>query len=389
MKSSLKVVTVVGTRPEIIRMSSIIKQLDRMFDHTLVHTGQNWDYALNEVFFKDLDLRAPDISLKTPGQNLGETIGNIISASYSTFLQLKPDALVILGDTNSALCALSAKRLKIPIFHLEAGNRCFDLNVPEEINRKLVDHLSDINLCYTEHSRRNLLAEGMHPSGVFVVDSPMREVIYDAMKRIDQINITKKFNLYPGEYFVFSTHREENVDNESNLKNLFNSANILARNYNKRVIVTTHPRTRQKLAKINVALDSKVDLFEPFGFLDYIALQKNSFCVLSDSGTLSEESAILDFPAVLIRTSTERPEVLDHGTVVIGGISERQVIDSVHVATKLERNRATRTIPANYQSSEVSIKVASIVASYSLLVREKVWGIKNGTVSCSSSDSAL
>ena len=313
----LKLMTILGTRPEIIRLSEIIKKADKYFDHILVHTGQNWDYTLNKVFFDDLELREPDYYLDSVGNNLGETIGNIIAKSYEVLLKEKPDALLLLGDTNSALSAIAAKRLKVPIFHMEAGNRCFDQNLPEEINRKIVDHISDINLPYTENSRRYLLSEGFRKEHVFVTGSPMTEVLEINKEKIEKSDILTKLNLEKNKYILLSTHREENVDNEKNFNNLVESINSVAEKYQMPIIFSVHPRTQKKLKERNIKFNSLVRELKPFGFFDYCNLQENSFCVLSDSGTLSEESAILKFPAISIRTSTERPEVIDKANTTL------------------------------------------------------------------------
>jgi UDP-N-acetylglucosamine 2-epimerase (non-hydrolysing) len=340
-----------------------------------VHTGQNWDYSLNEVFFKDLNIRQPDHYLDAPGQHLGETIGNIISRSYSLLRELKPHALLVLGDTNSALCALSAKRLKIPVFHMEAGNRCFDENVPEEINRRIVDHISDVNLCYTEHSRRYLLGEGIKPDFVFVTHSPMNEVIEKHRHRISDSKILLDLDLRAQEFIVLSTHREENVDQPQVLDDILAAAKAAAEKYGKKIIVTAHPRTKKRLEDRQITLPSFIELHTPFGFIDYLALQTQAFCVMSDSGTLSEESAMLNFPAVLIRTSTERPEVLDEGTMVVGGTTKDSILQAIELARHMfEENRSKLVSPEQYRSKAVSIKVANIIASYTPIVKRRVWG---------------
>ncbi|MDR2486345.1 MAG: UDP-N-acetyl glucosamine 2-epimerase, partial [Clostridiales Family XIII bacterium] len=312
---SLKLVTIVGTRPEIIRLSETIKCADRHFDHVLVHTGQNWDYTLNQIFFEDLGLREPDFYLDAVGDDLGQTMGNIIAKSYKVLREASPDAVLILGDTNSALSAISAKRLKIPIFHMEAGNRCWDWNVPEMINRTIVDHISDINLSYTEHARRYLLAEGIDGKTIFVTGSPMREVLEGMQGKIASSDILDRLSVKRGGYIVLSAHREENIDDDVRIHRLMDAVNHVAENTGLPVIYSTHPRSRKRLEEAGIALHPLVRCEQPFGFTDYVRLQQDSHCVLSDSGTLSEESAILGFPAVLIRTSTERPEVLDSGNI--------------------------------------------------------------------------
>ncbi len=309
--SKLKLMTILGTRPEIIRLSEVIKCADKYFDHILVHTGQNYDRSLNQVFFENLKLKEPDFYLNSVGENLGQTMGKIIADSYELMVKERPDAVLILGDTNSALSAISAKRLKIPIFHMEAGNRCWDWNVSEMINRKIVDHISDINMPYTEHSRRYLLSEGIDGKTIFVTGSPMKEVISKHRDEIEASDVLDRLKLEKNRYILVSAHREENIDLEDNFMNLMNSVNSMAKLYDMPVIYSTHPRTRKFIEKRNFKFDERVRNLEPFGYFDYNKLQENAYVVLSDSGTLSEESAMLDFPAVLIRTSTERPEVLD------------------------------------------------------------------------------
>jgi len=370
----LKVMTVIGTRPEIIRLSEIIKACDRYFHHILVHTGQNWDYTLNQIFFQDLGLREPDFYLNCAGSHLGETIGNIIARSYEVLKREMPDALLILGDTNSALSAISAKRLKIPIFHMEAGNRCFDENVPEEINRRIVDHISDINLPYTEHSRRYLLAEGFRGDRIFVTGSPMPEVLKQHRGRIEDSTILDRLSLVPRRYIVLSAHREENIDQETNFFSLMNAVNRIAERYQMPVIYSTHPRSRKFIEARCFEFHPLVRNLEPFSFTDYVKLQQNAYCVVSDSGTLSEESAILGFPAVLIRTSTERPEVLDKGTMVIGGITGEEVEQSIELAVKMHENEEPTFLPPDYCDTNISVKVVRIIQSYTKIVNKVVWG---------------
>lgn len=370
----MKVMTIIGTRPEIIRLSEVIKSCDKYFNHILVHTGQNWDYTLNQVFFEDLDLREPDHYLEAVGNHLGETMGNIIAKSYEVLQRENPDALLILGDTNSALAAISAKRLKIPIFHMEAGNRCFDQNVPEEINRKIVDHISDINLPYTEHSRRYLLSEGIRKEHIFVTGSPMTEVLNKHMDKINNSKVLEELNLEQGKYILVSAHREENIDNEENFLSLMNALNSIAENYQLPIIYSTHPRSWKKIEERGFQFHSLIRQLKPFGFLDYNKLQMNSFCVLSDSGTLSEESAILGFPGVLIRTSTERPEVLDKGTVVIGGITEKDIVQAVELSRAMWENKEETKVAIDYMDENVSVKVVKIVQSYGKIVNKVVWG---------------
>ncbi|MHC1682794.1 MAG: non-hydrolyzing UDP-N-acetylglucosamine 2-epimerase [Clostridiaceae bacterium] len=370
----LKLITIIGTRPEIIRLSSVIKCCDKYFNHILVHTGQNWDYTLNQVFFKDLELRNPDYFLNTVGKNLGETIGNIIAKSYDVIEKEKPDALLILGDTNSSLSAISAKRLKVPIFHMEAGNRCWDWNVSEMINRKIVDHISDINLPYTEHSRRYLLSEGVDGKTIFVTGSPMVEVLHNHIEKINSSDILKRLGLKKRNYLLLSAHREENIDLEDNFLSLMNSVNILAEKYQMPIIYSMHPRSKKFIEKRRFIFHPLVKSMNPFGFIDYNNLQMNAYCVLSDSGTLSEESAILDFPAVLIRTSTERPEVLDKGTVVIGGIKGEDVQQAVELSIKMHENDEKTIIATDYIDDNVSVKIVKLIQSYAKIINLTVWG---------------
>lgn len=370
----LKLMTIIGTRPEIIRLSACIKACDKYFDQILVHTGQNWDYSLNEVFFKDLQLREPDYYLDSVGANLGETMGNIIAKSYKVMLEEKPDALLILGDTNSALSAISAKRLKIPIFHMEAGNRCFDQNVPEEINRKIVDHISDINLPYTEHSRRYLLSEGFRKEHIFVTGSPMKEVLKEFEAKIAESSVLSELGLERGKYILVSAHREENIDNEKNFMSLMTAINNIAERYQIPVIYSTHPRSKKFIEARNFKFNKLVRNLKPFGFFDYNKLQQNAFCVLSDSGTLSEESAMLGFAGVLLRTSTERPEVLDKGTVVIGGISGRDIEQAIDLAVAMRENNEPTVLANDYRDENVSVKVVKIIQSYTKIINKFVWG---------------
>lgn len=370
----LKLMTIMGTRPEIIRLSEIIKKADKYFDHILVHTGQNWDYTLNQVFFEDLEIREPDYYLNSVGETLGDTIGNIIAKSYEVLLKEKPDALLLLGDTNSALSAIAAKRLKVPIFHMEAGNRCFDQNLPEEINRKIVDHISDINLPYTENSRRYLLSEGFRKEHIFVTGSPMTEVLELNLHKIENSDILSKLNLEKGKYIVLSSHREENVDKEETFNNLVESINAVAEKYNLPIIFSVHPRTRKKLEERNIKFNPLVQEMKPFGFFDYCNLQKNSFCVLSDSGTLSEESAILEFPAISIRTSTERPEVIDKGNIILAGVKKDEILSSLEIATEMFKTDKKNIKPYDYLDDNVSDKVIKVIRSYTNIVNRVIWG---------------
>jgi UDP-N-acetylglucosamine 2-epimerase (non-hydrolysing) len=371
--NKLKVMTIIGTRPEIIRLSACIKACDKYFDHILVHTGQNWDYTLNEVFFKDLELREPNYYLDSVGKNLGETMGNIISKSYEIMQETKPDAVLILGDTNSSLSALSAKRLKIPIFHMEAGNRCWDWNVAEMINRKVVDHIADINLPYTEHSRRYLLSEGVDGKTVFVTGSPMREVLRDHMEKIKESDVLNRLGLKKGEYILLSAHREENIDLEDNFMSLMPAINRIAEKYQMPIIYSMHPRSKKYIEERGFEFHPLVQSMQPFGFIDYNYLQMNSYCVLSDSGTLSEESAMLGFPGVLIRTSTERPEVLDKGTVIVGGIKGDDVEQAVELAVSMYNSKEETVIADDYTDTNVSVKVIKLIQSYAKIVNLTTW----------------
>lgn len=370
----IKVMTIVGTRPEIIRLSEVIKACDRYFEHILVHTGQNWDYTLNQVFFEELNLREPDYYLNSVGKHLGETIGNIIAKSYEVLEKEMPNALLILGDTNSCLAAIAAKRLKIPVFHMEAGNRCFDQNVPEEINRKIVDHISDINLPYTEHSRRYLLSEGFRKEHIYVTGSPMHEVLIKNMDKIDQSKPLEKLGIEKGKYILVSAHREENIDIEENFFKLMNGINMIAEYYNIPVVYSTHPRSMKKIEERNFKFHPLVKNLKPFGFFEYNKLQKNAYAVISDSGTLSEESSMLNFPGILIRTSTERPEVLDKGNMVIGGIEGEEIIQAIDmVRTYFEENNRYE-LPVDYRDINVADKVVRIILSYYKIIDKVIWG---------------
>jgi len=371
--AKLKLMTILGTRPEIIRLSSIIKKCDNYFDHVLVHTGQNWDYSLNQVFFEDLHIRKPDFFLDCVGKNLGETMGNILAKSYDLIEKEKPDAVLILGDTNSALSAISAKRLKCPIFHMEAGNRCWDWNVPEMINRKIVDHISDINLPYTEHSRRYLLSEGIDGKTIFVTGSPMREVINDNIAAIQKSHILETLKLDKNKYFLLSSHREENIDSEETFFDLMKSINLIAEKYQLPVIYSVHPRSKKFIDARQFKFHPLVRQMQPFGFSDYVKLQMNALCVLSDSGTLSEEAAILGFPAVLIRTSTERPEAIDHASIVIGGVKQKDIEQAIELAVSIVHNGEKVSAPADYCDDNVSTKVVKIIQSYTSIVNLTTW----------------
>jgi len=372
----LKVATILGTRPEIIRLSEIIKLADLNFNHILIHTGQNYDYTLNEIFFNELELRKPNYFLNVVGKNLGETIGNVISKAYDILLIEKPDAVLVLGDTNSVLCTIAAKRLKIPIFHMESGNRCFDQNVPEEINRKISDHISDINLAYTEHSRRYLLSEGFRKDHIFVTGSPLKEVLLKNLNKINNSNILNKLNLISNNYFVVSAHREENIDLDDNFLLLIESLNYVAEKYNMPVVFSTHPRTKKQIQSKKVKLNNLIISLPPFGFFDYVYLQKNAFCVLSDSGTISEESAMLKFPAVSIRTSTERPEAIDAGSIILGGISKNEILNSIELTINTNNNNNIQ-LPIEYEITNVSSRVIRIIQSYTSIINKVIWNKKN------------
>ncbi|WP_294191637.1 UDP-N-acetylglucosamine 2-epimerase (non-hydrolyzing) [uncultured Cloacibacillus sp.] len=370
----LKLMTVLGTRPEIIRLSEVIKKCDKYFDHILVHTGQNWDYTLNQIFFEDLNLRAPDYYLDSVGQDLGETIGNIIAKSYKLMGEIKPDALLILGDTNSALSAISAKRHKIPIFHMEAGNRCFDENLPEEMNRRIVDHIADVNLCYSEHARRYLNAEGSPKERTYVTGSPMAEVLTANIDKINKSKVLEELDIEPKKYILLSAHREENIDIEKNFFSLMNAVNAMAKRYDMPVIYSTHPRSKKFIEQRNFKFHKNVRSMKPFCFSDYNHLQMNAYCVVSDSGTLPEEASYFrSFPAVCIRTSTERPEAIDKGNFIIGSISEESVLQAVETAVKMQENHDLGVQVPDYTDENVSTKVVKIIQSYVKIVSLVVW----------------
>ncbi|MGL5820933.1 MAG: non-hydrolyzing UDP-N-acetylglucosamine 2-epimerase [Sarcina sp.] len=369
----LRVMTIVGTRPEIIRLAETIKKCDEYFDHILVHTGQNWDYTLNDVFFKELELREPNHFLGVVGNHLGETMGNIIAASYEILQKEKPEALVILGDTNSCLSAIAAKRLKIPVFHMEAGNRCFDQNVPEEINRRIVDVTSDVNLAYTEHARRYLLSEGMRKEYTFVTGSPLPEVFHKYMDKIEESDVLDRLGLEKGKYILVSAHREENIDNDDNFKSLTDALNAVAEKYDMPVIYSTHPRSWKRIESQGIKFHENIRQLKPFGFYDYNKLQKDSFCVLSDSGSLAEESNIMNFPAVSIRTSTERPEAIDKGSVILGGIDFDSITQSIEVITRQKEMGEILVKVHDYTDINVSMKVVNIIQGYTGIINKFIW----------------
>jgi len=371
----MKVMTILGTRPEIIKLSRVIAELDRRVKHVLVHTGQNYDYELNEIFFREMEIRKPDHFLDAAGETPARTIGNVIAKSDEVMAIEKPDALLLLGDTNSCLAAIAAKRRKIPVFHMEAGNRCFDQRVPEEINRKLVDHASDINLPYTEHARRYLLREGVPPETVIKTGSPMKEVLNHYMPRIESSDALQRLQLSRGGYFVVSSHREENVDDETNFRDFLETLSAVAGKYDKPLVVSTHPRTRKRIESPGAgAIDPRVRFLAPLGFFDYVQLQRNAFCTISDSGTITEEACLLDFPAVTIRQAHERPEGMDEGVLVLCGLKPVNVLRAVDTVVSQHRGpkRPFRCVP-DYDVDNVSGKVVRIILSYVEYVNRTVW----------------
>ncbi len=367
-----KIMVVVGTRPEIIRLAETIKKIDQYFDLVLVHTGQNYDHNLNQVFFDELELKAPDHYLDAPGETLGQTVGNIIAKSYDVMVQEKPDALLVLGDTNSCLAAYSAKRLKVPIFHMEAGNRCFDFNTPEEINRRVVDHLSDINMAYSINAKQYLIAEGKTKDEVFVTGSPMTEVIHKYTAKIDESDILDKLNLKAGNYFVVSLHREENLDVGDNFMTVCGTLDAIAEKYNMPLIFSAHPRTQKRIESESITFNSLVTSMPAMGFFDYNKLQKNAYCTLSDSGTICEEATIQHFPAVSVRTSQERPEGLDAGTLILGGIEPDSMFTAIDIAVGTNYKTDDILVP-NYQDTYVSDKVLRIIQSYTPIINSRTW----------------
>lgn len=369
----IKLMTIVGTRPEIIKLSEIIKKCDKYFDHVLVHTGQNYDYTLNQLFFEELGLRAPDFYLNVVGDNLGQTMGNVISKSYEIIVKQNPDAVLVLGDTNSCLSVISAKRLKVPIFHLEAGNRCFDENLPEEINRRIIDHTSDINLCYTEHARRYLFAEGIKKDQTYVVGSTIAEVLRANLKKINSSMILDNLKLEKRKYILLSAHREDNIDNEKNFFELMNAVNAMAEKYSMPVIYSMHPRSKKYIEQRNFAFHKNVSALQPFGFADYNNLQLNAYCVVSDSGTVPEEGSFFKFPAVSVRTSTERPESLEKGNFIIGSITTEQVLQAVDLAVNMFENGDLGATTPDYSDENVSVKVVKIIQSYVGIINRNVW----------------
>lgn len=377
---AIKIMTIVGTRPEIIKLCRVIHELDLHTNHILVHSGQNYDYELNEIFFQQLGIRKPDYFLNAVGETVAQTIGNVIAKADEVMAKEQPDAMLLLGDTNSCLSAISAKRRKIPIFHMEAGNRCFDLRVPEEINRKIVDHICDINLTYTEHARRYLLAEGLRPETVIKTGSPMKEVLGHYLPHIESSNVLETLNLAAGEYFVVSAHREENVDSEENFASLIDTLNTIAVRYDRPIIFSTHPRTRNRLENRKAEhLDSRICFLKPLGFFEYVKLQMNAKCVISDSGTITEESSILNFPAVTIRQAHERPEGMDEGTLIMCGLQAERVMESIEIVTAhhVVGARQFKLVP-DYDTNNVSQKMLRVILSYTDYVNRNVWKKQTG-----------
>jgi len=369
-----KVVTIVGTRPEIIKLSRVIAELEKHVNHILVHTGQNYDYELNEIFFNDLGVKKPDYFLNAVGDSTAQTIGNIISESDKILEKENPDAVLLYGDTNSCLSVISAKRRQIPIFHMEAGNRCFDQRVPEELNRKIVDHLSDINMPLTEQARDYLIAEGLRPETVIKTGSCMKEILLYYKDKIKSSDVLSKLKIKKGEYFIVSSHREENVDYKENLISFIESLNEVVKTFNLPIIVSTHPRTRQRIEKLkDIKIDDKIQFLKPLGFFDYVNLQQNSKCVISDSGTISEESSILGFPAIMIRAAHERPEGMDEGSVIMSGLKKSRIIESVNMVTKQFESGYTPKIVKDYDVDNVSLKVSRIILSYIDYINRTVW----------------
>jgi len=374
----LRLLIIVGTRPEIIRLAAVINKCRKYFDCILAHTGQNYDYNLNGVFFHDLKLKDPDVYMDAVGDDLGATMGNIINASYKLMVQVKPDAVLVLGDTNSCLSVIGAKRLHIPIFHMEAGNRCFDECLPEETNRRIVDIISDMNLCYSEHARRYLNASGVAKERTYVTGSPMAEVLHENLEEIKSSDIHRKLNLEKGRYILLSAHREENIDTEKNFLSLFRAINSMAERYNMPILYSCHPRSRKRLESSKFELDRRVIQHEPLGFHDYNCLQMNAYIVVSDSGTLPEESSFFtsmghSFPAVCIRTSTERPEAMDKGCFILAGIDEQSLLQAVDTAVEMNKNSENGLPVPNYTDENVSTKVVKLIQSYTGVVNKMVW----------------
>ena len=371
----MKVLTIVGTRPEIIKLAMTIKELDKYCEHILVHTGQNYDYELNQVFFEELGIRKPDYFLDAVGESLAETIGNIIAKADEVLAKEKPEAVLLYGDTNSCLSVIPAKRRKIPVFHMEAGNRCFDQRVPEEINRKIIDHSSDINMVLTEHARRYLIAEGIRAETIIKTGSSMKELLHEYQKNIQESTILAKLKLQDKGFFVVSAHREENIDDENNFKNLLSTLNAIAEKYKKPIIFSTHPRTRKKIEESgSIKLNALIKFNKPFGFFDYLYLQQHAFCVISDSGTITEESSILAFPAITIRNAHERPEGMDEGTLIMSGLKQERVLEAIAVTVaQYSDNTKPFAIIKDYDVDNVSKKVVKIILSYTDYITREVW----------------
>lgn len=375
-KSNLKVMTVVGTRPEIIRLACVMQELDKYVNQVIVHTGQNYDYELNEIFFNELGIRKPDYFMNVDTSTLGNVLGGVLIKAEEIMREVKPDAVLILGDTNSSIAGIMAKRLKIPIYHMEAGNRCFDLNVPEEINRRIIDHIADFNLVYTEHARRHLLSEGLQHRRVYLTGSPMYEVLHKYEDKIKSSKILEELGLEDKKYFVISAHREENVDNPEHLRNILTVLNSLAEIYDVPVIVSTHPRTRKRLENVaDVKMDERVRFLKPFGFLDYVHLEMHALCTLSDSGTISEEATVMKFPAITIREAIERPEALDTGSILMTGLDADVILSAVALVMDKRDEDATRVGPDEYAVCNCSERVVKLVLGTAKL-SNMWWGIK-------------
>jgi UDP-N-acetylglucosamine 2-epimerase (non-hydrolysing) len=370
-QNKLKIMTIFGTRPEIIRLSRVFAKFDQYVNHIMVHTGQSYDYEMNEIFFEQMKIRKPDYFLEVKAETLGGQIANIIAKSEKVLKKEMPDAVLILGDTNSALAAIIAKRMKIPIFHMEAGNRCFDENVPEEVNRKIVDHISDINLPYSENARLYLIQEGIHPGTIYVTGSPIAEVLNFFGKAIDNSDILKQLKLTKNKYFVASIHREENVEKKESLNKLIDALNTVARTYKMPIIISTHPRTANRLKEYNFKVNKLINFHKPFGYLNYVKLEKNAFCVLSDSGTIQEESSILGFPAIQVRNSSERPEAFDEGTLILSGLDKDIILQAIEIITNQFSVGEKFNIPKNYQDTNVSSKVLRLIVGLTKIVKEK------------------
>jgi len=370
-QNKLKIMTIFGTRPEIIRLSRVFAKFDQYVNHIMVHTGQSYDYEMNEIFFEQMKIRKPDYFLEVKAETLGGQIANIIAKSEKVLKKEMPDAVLILGDTNSALAAIIAKRMKIPIFHMEAGNRCFDENVPEEVNRKIVDHISDINLPYSENARLYLIQEGIHPGTIYVTGSPIAEVLNFFGKAIDNSDILKQLKLTKNKYFVASIHREENVEKKESLNKLIDALNTVARTYKMPIIISTHPRTANRLKEYNFKVNKLINFHKPFGYLNYVKLEKNAFCVLSDSGTIQEESSILGFPAIQVRNSSERPEAFDEGTLILSGLDKDIILQAIEIITNQFSVGEKFNVPKNYQDTNVSSKVLRLIVGLTKIVKEK------------------